>query len=212
MNLLKLNVQLLSHCRSCFLKKVEPEDKTRLFIQRTQPLSSECSHMHTHLEHEDWCRRSRGHIPFLCHRIYVVMKWKLKCAVGFLKTSSWNIFYVHLFKEKKKKFAGPAMWLLRIRASQWLCLSDILCSPVLYSSILTCPPLPLSFSVCGSLADVLLDGQCHGSRAVHSCQWSVCLLAVHSSCHSAAVLDATGTLRHHAQSPRVDTYGDVNVS
>lgn len=67
-------------------------------------------------------------------------------------------------------------------------------------------------SVCGSLVDVFLDGQCHGSWAVHSSKWSIRLLAVHSSCHSAAVLDATGTDCHHAQNPWVDAHGNVDVS
>lgn len=69
-----------------------------------------------------------------------------------------------------------------------------------------------SASVCGSLADVFLDGQCSGAWTVHRSQWSVCLLAVYSSCHSAAVLDARGTDCHHAQSSRMDTHGNMNVS
>lgn len=66
-------------------------------------------------------------------------------------------------------------------------------------------------SVCGSLDDVSVDGQCDGSRAVHSSQRFVRLLAVHSSCHSAVVLDATGEDGHHDQNPRVDAYGDFFV-
>ncbi len=90
-------------------------------------------------------------------------------------------------------------------------------SPLSCSQSFFTPPflsvlLFLSPSVCGSLADVFVDGQCHGSRAVHSSQWSVRLLAVHSSRHRAAVLDATGTDHHHDQSPRVDTHGNKDVS
>lgn len=67
------------------------------------------------------------------------------------------------------------------------------------------------FSVCRPLADVFVDGHYPGSRAVHSSKWAVFVLAVHSSCHHAAVLDATGTVRHHDKSPWVDTHGSVNI-
>lgn len=68
-------------------------------------------------------------------------------------------------------------------------------------------PSVLLLSVGGSLDDVSLDGQCDGSRAVHSSQRSVCLLAVYTSRHSASVLDATGKDGHPDQSPRVDAHG-----
>lgn len=38
------------------------------------------------------------------------------------------------------------------------------------------------------------------------------MLAFHSRRHHVAVLDATGTVRHHDKGPRVDTHGSVNTS
>ena len=96
--------------------------------------------------------------------------------------------------------------------SAFYCYSSLLCAVILLTSnSYLSSSSSSSPSVCGSLADVFLDGQCHGSWAVHSSQWALRLLAGHKSCHSAAVLDATGAKHHLAQSPRVDAHGNVTV-
>ena len=63
------------------------------------------------------------------------------------------------------------------------------------------------WSVCGPLADVILDRQLEDPWAVHSSVWSVRVLAVHPRCHRAVGLDAPGTHHHHGQSPGVEPHG-----